>query len=53
VISDVTLRQTLDAWLAKAEGKAVIDYGFHIAITDLPDGIMDDTNSMYTFCMSC
>lgn len=37
-----TLRQTLDTWLAKAEGKAAIDYGFHIAITDLPDSIMDE-----------
>lgn len=35
-----TLRQTLDMWLARAEGKAAIDYGFHIAITDLPDSIM-------------
>lgn len=35
-----TLRETLDIWLAKAEGKAAIDYGFHIAITDLPDSIM-------------
>jgi hypothetical protein len=42
VISDVTLRQTLDTWRAKAEGKAVIDHGFHIAITDLPDRIMDE-----------
>ncbi|MFP4437557.1 MAG: dihydropyrimidinase [Chloroflexaceae bacterium] len=37
-----TLRQTLDTWLAKAAGKAVIDYGFHIAITDLPDSIMEE-----------
>jgi dihydropyrimidinase len=37
-----TLRQTLDTWLAKADGKAVIDYGFHIAITDLPDSIMEE-----------
>src|SRR5579859_2949541 len=35
-----TLRETLDLWLARAEGKASIDYGFHIAITDLPDQIM-------------
>lgn len=37
-----TLRQTLDTWKARAEGKAAIDYSFHIAITDLPDSIMDE-----------
>jgi dihydropyrimidinase len=37
-----TLRQTLDIWHAKANGKAAVDYGFHLAITDLPDTIMDE-----------
>jgi dihydropyrimidinase len=37
-----TLRETLDMWLARAEGKAAIDYGFHIAITDLPDSVMEE-----------
>src|SRR5919202_756332 len=37
-----TLRETLDIWQARAEGKAAIDYGFHIAITDLPDSVMDE-----------
>ncbi len=32
-----TLRETLDIWHAKATGKAAVDYGFHVAITDLPD----------------
>ena len=27
----------LDAWHAKAEGKATIDYGFHMILTDMPD----------------
>jgi dihydropyrimidinase len=31
------LNQALDIWFAKAEGKATIDYGFHLIITDLPD----------------
>jgi dihydropyrimidinase len=31
------LNQALDAWFAKAEGKACIDYGFHMIVTDLPD----------------
>jgi dihydropyrimidinase len=35
-----TLRETLDMWHAKADGKAVVDYGFHLAITDLPDSVM-------------
>ncbi|HEX8284414.1 MAG TPA: dihydropyrimidinase [Pyrinomonadaceae bacterium] len=32
------LREGLDAWHAKAEGKAVVDYGFHLVVTDLEDG---------------
>ncbi|HEV7129400.1 MAG TPA: dihydropyrimidinase [Ktedonobacterales bacterium] len=35
-----TLRETLDMWQAKAKGKAAVDYGFHLAITDLPDRVM-------------
>ena len=31
------LREGLEAWIKKAEGKAVIDYGFHMIATDLPD----------------
>src|SRR6058998_3953040 len=30
--------QALEDWHAKANGKTLIDYGFHIAITDLADG---------------
>ncbi len=40
-----TLAEALQAWHAKAEGKAVIDYGFHITITDLaaaPEAAMDE-----------
>ncbi len=37
-----TLRETLDMWHAKAKGKAAVDYGFHLAITDLPDSVMDE-----------
>src|SRR5215469_7633112 len=32
-----SLNQALDVWFAKAEGKACIDYGFHMILTDLPD----------------
>jgi dihydropyrimidinase len=31
-----TLRQALDTWHGKAEGKAAIDYAFHMIATDLP-----------------
>src|SRR5438874_9326062 len=31
------LNEALDVWFAKAEGKATIDYGFHMICTDLPD----------------
>ncbi|MFZ2491320.1 MAG: dihydropyrimidinase, partial [Thermoanaerobaculia bacterium] len=31
------LRECVDTWHAKADGKAVIDYGFHVICTDLPD----------------
>jgi dihydropyrimidinase len=40
-----TLAEALQSWHAKAEGKAVIDYGFHITITDLaaaPESAMDE-----------
>jgi dihydropyrimidinase len=40
-----TLSHALDAWRAKADGKAAIDYGFHMIITELTDAVeqeMDD-----------
>lgn len=37
-----TLKETLDIWHGKANGKAAVDYGFHVAITDLPDSVMDE-----------
>jgi len=37
-----TLRETLDIWHGKASGKAAVDYGFHVAITDLPQSVMDE-----------
>src|SRR4051794_10659816 len=33
-----TFGEALKTWHAKAEGKALIDYGFHIAVTDLLSG---------------
>ena len=34
-----TLRHALDAWRMKADGKAAIDYGFHMIVTDLNDPV--------------
>jgi dihydropyrimidinase len=33
-----TFAEALEAWHGKADGKAMIDYGYHIAITDLDEG---------------
>jgi dihydropyrimidinase len=41
-----TLRTALDTWWKKAEGKAVIDYGFHCIITDLPDARLEEMKSL-------
>lgn len=35
-----SLRKALEEWHAKAEGKAVIDYAFHVAISDVNEGIL-------------
>jgi dihydropyrimidinase len=32
------LRDAFDAWRRKAEGRATIDYGFHLIVTSLDDG---------------
>lgn len=37
-----TLKETVALWRKKAEGKAVIDYGFHVAVTDLTEAVMDE-----------
>jgi dihydropyrimidinase len=34
-----SLREAIDGWHAKAEGKAVVDYGFHAMIMDLTDSV--------------
>jgi len=36
-----TLDEGLATWRAKSESKAQIDYGFHMAITDLRDDVME------------
>ncbi|NOZ83763.1 MAG: dihydropyrimidinase [Epsilonproteobacteria bacterium] len=41
-----SLSQTLADWKKKAEGKASIDYGFHIAVTDVNDSIIKEMGTM-------
>ncbi len=41
-----TLHDAWGAWMKKAEGKAAIDYGFHMIITDLPDQVEREMDSM-------
>ncbi len=41
-----TLRQAWEAWMKKAEGKAAIDYGFHMIVTDLPESVEKEMDAM-------
>jgi dihydropyrimidinase len=41
-----TLRTAFDTWMKKAEGKAVIDYGFHCIATDLPDARLEEMDAL-------
>jgi dihydropyrimidinase len=41
-----SLRATLDRWLERAGGKAVIDYGFHVTIVDPSPEVMDEMASL-------
>src|SRR5512145_401649 len=40
------LNEALDVWHAKAQGKASIDYGFHLICTDLPDSRLPEMKGM-------
>ncbi|HEX7153681.1 MAG TPA: dihydropyrimidinase [Thermoanaerobaculia bacterium] len=41
-----SLNEALDVWFGKAEGKASIDYGFHLICTDLPDERLPEIKGM-------
>lgn len=41
-----SLRKGIDLWHAKAEGKAAIDYAFHMIMTDVNDGTCDEMNKL-------
>jgi len=40
------LHEAWEAWIKKAEGKAVVDYGFHMIITDLNDQVETEMDAL-------
>jgi dihydropyrimidinase len=41
-----SLREGLDAWRAKAEGNAVVDYGFHMIMGDVTDDSLAEMDAL-------
>lgn len=41
-----TMRQALDTWLRKSEGKASVDFGLHMILTELPDDWLPEMDAM-------
>jgi dihydropyrimidinase len=41
-----SLREGLDAWHRKAEGNAVVDYGFHMIMSDVNDGTLAEMDEL-------
>ena len=41
-----SMRSALDTWFAKAEGKATVDYSFHMILTDLQDAGIEDMKAL-------
>lgn len=41
-----SLRAGLDIWMAKAEGNAVIDYGFHMIVSDVTDDSLKEMDAL-------
>ena len=41
-----SLAQTLAAWMAKAQPRAVIDFGFHLALTEVNDSVLSEIPQM-------
>lgn len=37
-----TLREALEAWHRRAAGKSAVDYGFHLAVTDLREEVLEE-----------
>jgi len=43
-----SLREGLDAWHAKAQGNAVVDYGFHMIMSDVNDESLAEMDTLVT-----
>ena len=41
-----SLREGLDSWHAKAEGNAVVDYGFHMIMSDVTDASLEEMDQL-------
>ena len=41
-----SLREGLDAWHAKAQGNAVVDYGFHMIMSDVNDATLAEMDAL-------
>ena len=41
-----TLHHAWETWMQKAEGKAAIDYGFHMIVTDLTDQVESEMDAL-------
>jgi len=41
-----TLRSAFDEWLNKAEGKAIIDYGFHMSVIEVNNHILKEMEAL-------
>jgi len=41
-----SLREGLDAWMAKAEGNATTDYGFHMIMSDVNDATLAEMDTL-------
>jgi dihydropyrimidinase len=41
-----TLHHAWETWMAKAQGRAAIDYGFHMIVTDLTDQVENEMDAL-------
>ncbi len=42
----INMRQALDIWMGKSEGRAVVDYGLHMILTELPDNWLPEMDAL-------